>query len=121
LYDFVDGIKGVEYRIPIAQQLVTNNVAVSMNPQRSELEHSMGEDSSSGVSSSNTSDSDSPAERGRRRRRGQGGRRGKWGGRNNAMSPTILQIRSAHADVQTLARKRSQRRGVGRGGRGRGV
>ena len=77
LYDFVDDIKGVEYRLPIAQQLVTDNVAVSMNAQRSELERSMGEDSSSGVSSSNTSDSDSPAERGKRRRRGQGGRRGK--------------------------------------------
>jgi hypothetical protein len=71
LYDFVDDIKGVEHRFPIAQHLVT------MNAKSSKLEHSIGEGSSSGVSTSNSYDGDSPAERGKRRRRGQGGRRGK--------------------------------------------
>jgi hypothetical protein len=41
-------------------------------------------------------------------------RSGEWGGRNSTVSPALLQINSAHADVQKLARTTSQRRGAGR-------
>jgi hypothetical protein len=79
----------------------------------------MGGSSSSGVTST-TTDGDSPGERWRRPRRGQDGRTVKWGARITVVSLTVLQINSAHASVQKLARERSHRRGAGRRRSGRG-